>query len=141
MMIDFWLTYNFFNLLRASKIPSGNFTSLFPRTLLTFKRTKKQLHIKTGCVYFTALGWWAKITKTIKLSVGKRKIIFFPAFYPDLPYHLNHIYHCHLKQILMQQRSAAFLKAFQSLHAEGPLQTPSSSFPVWDCVYWKLLPM
>ena len=40
--------------------------------------------------------WWAEITKTIKLRLEKRKNIFFPAFYPDLPYlpfSINTIFH------------------------------------------------
>ena len=40
--------------------------------------------------------WWAEITKTIKLRLEKRKNIFFPAFYPDLPYlpfSINKIFH------------------------------------------------
>ena len=64
-MIYFWLTYNFVNLVSASKIPSGNFTNLFPRTLLSFQRTKNSFILKQG-VYFTALVWWAETTREEK---------------------------------------------------------------------------
>ena len=73
-MIYCWLTYNFVNLVSASKIPSGNFTSLFPRTLLSFKKTKNSFILKQG-VYFTALVWWAETTKTVKSREEKNHFL------------------------------------------------------------------
>ena len=73
-MIYCWLTYNFVNLVSASKIPSGNFTSLFPRTLLSFKRTKNSFILKQG-VHFTALVWWAETTKTVKSREEKNHFL------------------------------------------------------------------
>ena len=73
-MIYCWLTYNFVNLVSASKIPSGNFTSLFPRTLLSFQRTKNSFILKQG-VYFTALVWWAETTKTVKSREEKNHFL------------------------------------------------------------------
>ena len=73
-MIYCWLTYNFVNLVSASKIPSGNFTSLFPRTLLSFKKTKNSFILKQG-VYFTTLVWWAETTKTVKSREEKNHFL------------------------------------------------------------------